>query len=89
MSYTIAATITCLLLAALIFFIVLRRAIDKSVRGVKTAETTIPPEHVQCFSCGMVVPMDKALEKKGRYFCGVKRNDRNGNPIVRESLENE
>ncbi|MCW8917907.1 MAG: hypothetical protein OQL08_03725 [Gammaproteobacteria bacterium] len=37
---------------------------------------------MQCFSCGMVVPIAKALEKKGRYFCGVKRNDRNGNPVA-------
>lgn len=31
---------------------------------------------VQCFSCGDWVPRETALEKKGRYFCGVKKGER-------------
>lgn len=68
--------------AVLIFFLRLRLAINKSVKKIKPPPATIPQGSVQCFSCGMVVPREKALEKKGRYFCGVKRNDRNGNPLA-------
>jgi hypothetical protein len=69
--------------AALIFYLRLRLAINKSVQKIKPPPATIPDDSVQCCSCGMVVEREKALEKKGRYFCGVKRNDRNGNPVVR------
>lgn len=31
---------------------------------------------VQCFSCGLWVPREGALEKKGRYFCGVRKSER-------------
>ena len=31
---------------------------------------------VRCFTCGIWVPKEGALEKKGRYFCGVKKSDR-------------
>lgn len=31
---------------------------------------------VPCFTCGMKIPREGALEKKGRYFCGVKKRDR-------------
>ncbi|MCW8906120.1 MAG: hypothetical protein OQL28_02630 [Sedimenticola sp.] len=34
---------------------------------------------VPCFTCGMKVPRESALEKKGRYFCGVKKVDRENN----------
>ena len=53
----------------------------KAAREKAEAAAALPEDQVQCFSCGMVVPRAKALEKKGRYFCGVKRNDRHGNPI--------
>ena len=66
---------------ALLFYLRLRYAINKSVKRIKSPPEKIDEGSVTCFSCGMVVPVEKALEKKGRYFCGVKRNDRNGNPI--------
>jgi len=34
---------------------------------------------VPCFTCGMKVPRESALEKKGRYFCGVKKAQREHN----------
>lgn len=67
---------------ALIFFLILKLAINRNVKKIKPPPEKIPEGSVQCISCGMVVPREKALEKKGRYFCGVKRNDRNGNPVV-------
>ena len=76
-----------LIAAALVFYLRLKLAINKSVSKIKPPPAKIPDDSVQCFSCGMVVPLEKALEKKGRYFCGVKRNDRNGNPIVNKENE--
>lgn len=67
---------------ALLFYLRLRYAMKKSVERIKRPPATIDEGSVQCFSCGMVVPRDKALEKKGRYFCGIKRNDREGRPIA-------
>ncbi len=72
-------------LLLLLFYLRLRYAINKSVSRVAKPAQEIAEGDVQCFSCGMVVPVEKALEKKGRYFCGVKRNDRDGNPVVGES----
>lgn len=68
----------------LAFVLRLRYAVQKSVQRIKPPPAVIDEGCVQCFSCGMVVPEEKALEKKGRYFCGVKRNDRNGVPITKE-----
>lgn len=34
---------------------------------------------VPCFTCGMKVPREGALEKKGRYFCGIKKTEREAN----------
>ena len=67
------------------FYLRLRYAVKRSIKRIKLPPAVIDEGSVQCFSCGMVVPIDKALEKKGRYFCGVKRNDRDGNPIERET----
>jgi NADH:ubiquinone oxidoreductase subunit 3 (subunit A) len=67
---------------ALAFYLKLKLAINRSVDKVKRPPGEIEEGKVQCFSCGMVVAKEKALEKKGRYFCGVKRNDRNGVPIT-------
>ena len=60
-------------------------ALKKAAKEKEEAAKALPEDEVQCFSCGMVVAKEKALEKKGRYFCGVKRNDREGNPIRSES----
>jgi hypothetical protein len=76
-----------LIAALLLFYLLLQIAINKSVKKITPPPATIPHDSVQCFSCGMVVPAEKALEKKGRYFCGVKRNDRNGNPVGVEGQE--
>jgi len=70
---------------ALAFYLKLKLAINRSVDKVKRPPSKFEEGTVQCFSCGMVVAKEKALEKKGRYFCGVKRNDRNGVPITDDS----
>lgn len=31
---------------------------------------------VRCFTCGVWIATESALEKKGRYFCGIKKNER-------------
>ncbi len=59
------------------------RALKRATKEKEEAAHALPEHQVQCFSCGMIVTKEKALEKKGRYFCGVKRNDRNGNPVRR------
>lgn len=33
-------------------------------------------KEVRCVTCGIWVAREKALEKKGRYFCGVKKSER-------------
>ncbi|HKJ77334.1 MAG TPA: hypothetical protein VKA64_09035 [Gammaproteobacteria bacterium] len=71
-------------LAGVFAFLRYNMALKKAAKEKEEAEKALPEDEVQCFSCGMVVPKEKALEKKGRYFCGVKRNDRNGNPIQPE-----
>ena len=71
-------------IAAIAFYIKLKLSIKKSIDKVQRPPDEIVEGMVKCFSCGMVVEEEKALEKKGRYFCGVKRNDRNGVPIVDE-----
>lgn len=71
-------------IVVLAFYLKLKLSIQKSIDKVQRPPDEIEEGMVQCFSCGMVVPEEKALEKKGRYFCGVKRNDRNGVPIVDE-----
>lgn len=68
-------------LVGAVAFLLYNRALKKAAKEKEAAARALPEDEVQCFSCGMVVPKEKALEKKGRYFCGVKRNDRNGNPI--------
>lgn len=73
-----------LLVFGLVFYLLLQRSIKRSVAKMQRPPEKLEEGTVQCFSCGMAVPKEKALEKKGRYFCGVKRNDRNGNPIVEE-----
>ncbi|WP_303907679.1 hypothetical protein [Thiohalomonas denitrificans] len=69
------------LLAVLVVFVRYNMALRKAAKEKEEAARALPDDKVQCFSCGLVVAKEKALEKKGRYFCGVKRNDRNGNPI--------
>jgi len=76
-----AAIVIGFIIVALAFYLRLKASINKSVNAVKKPPSNVPDGSVQCFSCGMVVPVEKALEKKGRYFCGVKRNDRDGNPV--------
>ncbi|SCZ52854.1 hypothetical protein [Thiohalomonas denitrificans] len=74
----------CVLLAGLLIFM-RYMALKRAAKEQEEAARALPEDEVQCFSCGLVVPREKALEKKGRYFCGVKRNDRDGNPIQRAS----
>ena len=75
------SAVAIVIVAGLLAFARHNRALKKAAKEKEEAAKALPEDEVQCFSCGMVVPKEKALEKKGRYFCGVKRNDRNGNPI--------
>lgn len=73
-------SITIILLAILTgiiaFYILFKIAINRSIKKVKQPPAEIPEEMVKCFSCGHVVPIEGALEKKGRYFCGLKKEER-------------
>ncbi len=76
-----AAIVIGFIIVVLAFYLRLKASINKSVMPLKSLLPMSPTVRCNCFSCGMVVPAEKALEKKGRYFCGVKRNDRDGNPV--------
>jgi|GEM_PF-2108752 len=41
---------------------------------------------VPCFTCGMKIPREGALEKKGRYFCGVKKQEREASGSINKAL---
>ena len=58
-------------------------ATRKNIQSFNKTPQTCGDGEVQCFSCGMIIEEEKALEKKGRYFCGVKRNDRHGRSIIK------
>ena len=47
----------------------------KKEQARREAEQGIVP----CFTCGMKIPREGALEKKGRYFCGIKKAERTAN----------
>lgn len=47
-----------------------RRLAQKRQQARREAELGL----VDCFTCGLKIPRDRALEKKGRYFCGVKKS---------------
>ncbi len=49
-----------------------RRAEQKHEEEKRAKENNLVP----CFTCGLKIPKEGALEKKGRYFCGVKKQDR-------------
>lgn len=71
-------TITALAMLAIIgiLYLLMKLAISRSISKVKKPPVEIKEDMVQCFSCGHVVPAEKALEKKGRYFCGLKKGER-------------
>lgn len=84
---TSAVILIVLGVLALSFILLMKLAAYNSVKAVKKPPEIIPDDSVQCFSCGMVVQREKALEKKGRHFCGVKRTDREGNPVTQSQDE--
>lgn len=59
-----------------ILYLLMKLAISRSVNRVKKPPVEIKEDMVQCFSCGHVVAQQRALEKKGRYFCGLKKGER-------------
>lgn len=73
---TITITALVILVGIALFYLMLKISISRSVKKVKQPPAVIPEEMVQCFSCGHVVPEEKAIEKKGRYFCGLKKGER-------------
>jgi hypothetical protein len=76
-------------LAGLAVFVRYNMAIKRAAREKEEAARALSEKEVQCFSCGMVVAKETALEKNGRYFCGVKRNDRNGRPVRARGKDSE
>lgn len=70
--------ITSLIIVSIIglLYLLMKLAISRSINNVKKPPVEITDDMVQCFSCGHVVAKDKALEKKGRYFCGLKKGER-------------
>jgi len=73
-------TLTIIVLSVLVgiglLYLLMKLAISRSINKVKKPPAEIKEDMVQCFSCGHVVPTEKALEKKGRYFCGLKKGER-------------
>jgi hypothetical protein len=49
-----------------------RRAEQKHEEDRRALEQNLVP----CFTCGLKISKEGALEKKGRYFCGVKKQER-------------
>lgn len=52
-----------------------RQAKRKKEQARREADQGLVP----CFTCGMKIPREGALEKKGRYFCGIKKAQRTAN----------
>lgn len=71
-------TITALSVLAIIgiFYLLMKLSVRRSINKVTKPPVEIKEDMVQCFSCGHVVPEEKAIEKKGRYFCGIKKGER-------------
>lgn len=72
---TLTVTALAILVGIGLVYLLMKVAITRSVNRVKTPPAAIKEDMVQCFSCGHVVPQEKALEKKGRYFCGLKKGE--------------
>jgi hypothetical protein len=81
----ITITLFIILAAAGLFYLLLKIAINRSVSKIKQPPAEIPEDMVKCFSCGYVVPIESALEKKGRYFCGLKKGEREESTEAQES----
>ncbi|HEA26122.1 MAG TPA: hypothetical protein ENH92_03285 [Ectothiorhodospiraceae bacterium] len=73
---TLTIAILSILVGIGLLYLLMKLAISRSVSKVKKPPVEIKEDMVQCFSCGHVVPAEKALEKKGRYFCGLKKGER-------------
>ena len=69
-------TLIILSLIATGFLLQRRAKIRKRRQAIEQARREAEQGLVPCFTCGMKVPRDSALEKKGRYFCGVKKAQR-------------
>ncbi len=73
---TLTITVLIILIGIGLFYLLLKISINRSVSKVKQPPAEIEEDMVKCFSCGHVVPVENALEKKGRYFCGLKKGER-------------
>jgi len=63
--------------AGIILYLVLRAKQRRAQQKIQQAAEKAQAEgNVRCFTCGVYVPLKGALEKKGRYFCGIKKQDR-------------
>ena len=63
------------LVAALLGVVLLKR-FAKPRAAPPVVRSRNNDSEVRCFTCGLWVPKKQALEKKGRYFCGVKKSER-------------
>ncbi|MCW8888702.1 MAG: hypothetical protein OQK25_06535 [Gammaproteobacteria bacterium] len=61
---------------AAFLYLLMKISINRSISRIQQPPAEIPDDMVKCFSCGHVVPVKSALEKKGRYFCGLKKSER-------------
>ncbi|MCW8824793.1 MAG: hypothetical protein OQK78_00030 [Gammaproteobacteria bacterium] len=73
---TLTIILIVLAAAAALFYLLMKISINRSISKVQQPPAEIPDDMVKCFSCGHVVPVESALEKKGRYFCGLKKSER-------------
>jgi hypothetical protein len=67
-----------LLIPALLVFYLSNRMKGQRGREILQKPSAAEPAEgdVRCFTCGIHVPIENALEKNGRYFCGVRKQDR-------------
>ncbi len=63
-------------LALLLIGLLFHRKRQRIKREKEQARREAEQGLVPCFTCGLKIPRESALEKKGRYFCGVKKQDR-------------
>ncbi|MEJ1384730.1 MAG: hypothetical protein RPU34_04040 [Candidatus Sedimenticola sp. (ex Thyasira tokunagai)] len=76
MKLVIFFTLGLSLLVIYLLVKIIKRGSSKKGNEIPGYQPEATDETVRCFTCGMDTPIETALEKKGRYFCGVKKHDR-------------
>jgi hypothetical protein len=73
-----------LILTGILFFRKRQRIKREKEQARREAELDL----VGCFTCGLKIPREGALEKKGRYFCGVKKAEREAAGLTKPRTTN-